>query len=503
MLWALGMPQQSAQESARAAWRANGGAARLGVALGGYLALASARCTFPNYDTDPSGGTSSGGVGATATGGSLGGAATQAGGGASAASGGGEIANGGTAAGAGGAGASGGADECLPEQWPVDRCDAGCLRRFPDHCYDGKTSGDEIALDCGGGCRRCTNDACSVSSDCLSGRCQANAGGQSSCFAPLTIRFTSHELSASVGSTAWSITLANETSPGAPGYAFKDLKIRYYFSRGGIVEPLLVRATQSNLKLENGESRALKQTKWTIERTEAKADTVYDAYVEVGFDDAGQLLAGDTIDLYQQMLTGDPSSSSFDQRGNYSFTDEADAAWLHIGVLYQDKLVWGLEPRPANPRACFARGVNLNGPALTIGANAFQGAAQAGVTGGTGVSQGGTPFPAVSGALATMFQTASRLQAGGQQELHVPTDNGSYLMYLYATSPTNDPAPSVFTVQGIEQEVSSKFRAQASDGGQAWARLGPFRVDVTDGNLALAVTSGTVTFTGIELWYPE
>jgi hypothetical protein len=496
------MPQQSAHECARAGWRANRGAARFSVGLAGYLALASAHCTFPNYDTDPSGGASNGGAAGGVAGSPVGGnAAAQGGaGGAGATAGTGVV--GGTA-GEGGADPIGGAGECLPEQWPVNQCETGCLRRFPDHCYDGKTSGDEIAIDCGGGCQRCTSDACSESSDCLSDTCQASDSGQSSCFAPLTIHFTSHELNASVGSTAWSITLANATSPGAPGYSFKDLKIRYYFTRGGTVEPLLVRATQSNLRLENGESRELKQTNWTVERTQAKADTVYDAYVEVGFDESGQLLAGDSIDLYQQMLTGDPASSSFDQRANYSFTDQADAAWQHVTVFYQDKLVWGLEPRPANPRACFARGVNLNGPALTIAGNAFQGASQAGVTGGTGVSQGGTPFPVVSGTLATMLQTASRLQAGGQQELDVPTVNGSYLMYLYATSPTNDAAPSVFTVQGVEQEVSSKFRSQATDGGQVWARLGPFQVDVLDGTLAVAVTSGSVTFTGLELWYPE
>jgi hypothetical protein len=256
------------------------------------------------------------------------------------------------------------------------------------------------------------------------------------------------------------------------------------------------------LTLMNGQARSLSETTWTIERVESLPDGAYDAFIEVGFGDPGQLFPGDRIDLYQQMLTGDPAASSFDQRANYSFTDQTDSAWNHVTVFDADHLVWGLEPRPANPRACFARAVNLNGPALVVGGHAFQSAAQAGVvTSGAGVSQGGAPFPVVSGTLATMLQTATRLQSG--DELSLPVDNGTYLAYAYATSPSNDATASVFTLQGVEPDLGSKFRSQGADGGQAWSRLGPFRVDVADGKLTLGVTSGTVSFTGIELWYPD
>jgi hypothetical protein len=505
MLWALGMPPKSAQKGARARWRRNRGT-RLGVAVGAYLALASAQCTFPDYDIkDPDGGAAGGGAvgaagasvgGSVAAQGGTGATATLAGAGAGA----GVVPVEGGAAGQGGEDTVGGSAECLPEQWPVELCEAGCLRRFPEHCYDGKASGDEVAIDCGGSCQRCTNEACTTSHDCLSHRCEGS--GDASCSAPLGIRFTSHELSSSVGSTAWSITLSNDEPVGGEAFPFKGIKLRYYFARSGVVEPILVRATQANLKLLSGESRSLAQTTWTIERTEGTSDTVYDAYVEVGFDESGQFFPGDSIELYQQMLTGDPGSSSFDQRANYSFTDQSDAAWLHVTVFYDDELKWGLEPRPANPRACFAQAVNLNGPALTIDGHAFQGGSQAGVTGGTGVSQGGVPFPPVAGALATMLQTS--LKATGQQsELVWPAPNGEYLLYVYATSPSNDATASAFTVQGQVPEGSNKFRAQAADGGQAWSRLGPYRESVVDGKVTVAVTSGSISFTGMELWYPE
>ena len=476
------------------------GAARLGVLLGAYLALASARCTFPEYNygdapTPGEGGTAGGGkAGADAVSGGGSGATPGAG-------------TGGTLGGLDGVGGeagegAGGAPECASEQWPVEHCASGCLRRYADHCYDGELSGDEHDVDCGGSCQRCTREVCSTNADCLSGQCVGNAAGDTSCFAPLTISLTHLELNTTVGSTAWSITLFNQLPDGGQAYSFKQLKLRYYFHRTGIVEPILLRATQSNLRLANGQSQGLAQTLWSVQRLEDTADSVFDAYVEVGFAETGQLFPGDSVDLYQQMLTGDPASSSFDQRANYSFSEVNEDPSLHVAIFYRDQLIWGLEPRPADPRACFARAVNLNGPGLLVSGNAWQSAQDAAITTtGTGVSQGGTPFPAVTGSVATLLQTATRLDAG--KELNLPADNGAYLVYLYAASRTNDAVPSTFTVQGVESEISSKFRSQVADGGQAWARLGPFRVDVTSGKLTVGVTSGAITFAGLELWYPQ
>ncbi len=403
---------------------------------------------------------------------------------------------------AGAAGAGTGGPECTGEQWPVEHCGGGCLRRFPDHCYDGKMSDDELDVDCGGSCQGCTSTPCSQASDCLSDNCAPSAVGPSSCHAPLTISFTSHELNSVVGIMAWSITLKNAEPDGEQSFKLRDVKLRYYITRSGIMEPLLLHGMQSNLTLASGPAHQLDATTWTIERVESTPDSAYDAYVEVGFDDSTQLFPGDKIDLYQQMLTGDPGTSSFDQRTNYSFTAQPDFPWLRVTVFDAGKLLWGLEPRPANPRSCFARGVNLDGPALVVDGHAFEGAADAAIVStGTDVAQTGAPFPAVTGTLATLLQTSTQLQAGS--ELSLPVDNGIYLAYLYATSPSNDGTASVFTVQGAPPDVGSKFRAQAADGGQAWSKLGPFRVDVKDGKLTLGVTSGAVSFAGIELWYAD
>jgi hypothetical protein len=493
------MSQPTRQKCARGG-TLSGAEARFTRLLGVALALVTAHCTFPEYDTHlAAGGSSSGATVVAGSGGNA--AAAQAGTGAEPLGGMADNLVGGAGV-AGDATPVGGSSQCVGEQWPVAQCSGGCLERYPEHCYDDELSGDEVDVDCGGGCQACTNELCKTAADCMSGTCVAEASGVSSCYAPLSLTFTAHEHSASVGSTAYTLVVQNEESAGGLNFSFKDLKIRYYFERSGIVEPLIVRATQSILQLASGESRELQNTTWTIVRTEDAADTVYDGYVEVGLGESGKLFPGDHFQLYQQMLTGDPASSSFDQRANYSFTDNDGSAWLHVTMLYKGKLIWGLEPRPSNPRACFVRGVNLNGPALTVDGNAWQGAADAAIsTNGSGITVSDAPFPLVTGSAASVLSTATKLQAGN--ELSLPTENGAYFAYLWAMSTSNDAAPSTFTVQGVEADITSKFRSQSTDGGQVWARMGPFRVQVLTGKVTLGVTSGAVNFAGMELWYLE
>ena len=349
------------------------GVARPAALLGATLALWSAHCTFPEYDLRQSNTAGTGGSGANSgatagqgatsgSGSSLGGADTAADGG---------------VAGMGVAG--GGSFECGGEQWPLDQCSGGCLRKPPDSCFDGDLNGAELGIDCGGECQRCTNEACTAGNECLSGECPGEAGSQL-CNAPVRLVYTSHEQNSLVGSAAWSMNLINDEDIGGRTFVLKDLEVRYYLARAGVVEPIVVRATQSNLQLANGESRELKATNWLVERFEDTADSQYDAYMSVRFSDSGQLFPGDQVMLYQQMLTGETGISTFDQRLSYSFTAASAFDWLHINIFYQGKLLWGLEPRPANPRSCFARGVNLNGPAVSAEGHDFESAAQAAVT---------------------------------------------------------------------------------------------------------------------------
>jgi hypothetical protein len=462
--------------------------------------LVTAHCTFPQYEIDPplaGGGAGTGAAAAGAAGGPVGTVAGQGGSEASAGAPPAVTAGVGAAAGEGGA-----APGCDGEQWPVERCDTGCLTRHPDHCYDEELSGDELAPDCGGSCQGCSLEQCVAPSDCLSGVCGAGPDGATTCESPLVLIHEAHEKSNSVGSTAWSLTLQNVAADGGRAFTLSDLKIRYYFDRNGVTEPILIRATQSNLHLASGESRELKGTSWSVVRTEDLDELAYNAYVEVTFGDSGKLFPGDEIALYQQMLTGEPGLSNFDQRANYSFSDQAAGPWQRVTVRYGEQLAWGLEPRPATPRACFARGVNLNGPAVNVDGNAWLASSQAGVTSdGTGISQGGSVFPAVSGDVAAMLSSAFRLQAG--DSVSVTAVNGEYLLYLYAVSPTTAAAASQLTIDGASFANSGRFRSQTTGAGLAWARLGPYRIDVLTGKITLAVSSGSIDFAGFELWYPE
>ncbi|RYZ01901.1 MAG: hypothetical protein EOO73_33935 [Myxococcales bacterium] len=474
-------------------------AARLWLPLAVCLGLASSQCTFPEYELR--GGVGSAGMnahgGSSAGAGSGSGAVPLGGVGTGAAAG--------TStqplAGAAGEGGNLPGPECAPEQWPRLRCPDTCLRRLPSHCYDGEATGDETAVDCGGSCQGCTNARCESDADCLSGPCVAGGPDAKTCSAALVLSYTPQEGASSVATASWSITLTNQD---ARAYSFKDLKLRYYFERSGVTEPLSTGGTQSTVQLGSGESRAVAGT-WTIVREEGGAEPAYDAYVEVGFTEGGQLFPGDRLELHQQLTSGDPGRSHFDQRANYSFLPEPGPS-LRITVFEKDRLVWGLAPRPNHPRACFARAVNVNGPALTVSGNDWQSAAQARVTtSGSGVNQGTTTLsPAVAGALAKALETSTRLQDG--QELALPAQNDTYLVYLYAISPTGGEAsPSYFTLQGEEPPSSGGFLGQAVGAAQAWAKLGPYRVDATDGEVVVGLRAGSpaMSIAAVELWYPE
>lgn len=512
---ALGMQRWFGPEPAPRAPCSSRGGFRVGLAAVMLLLFGQARCTFPEYDVAPPMGNGGGGA-AGATSGAGGSAETTAGSDATGGTGIGgtsEVPSGGDgpvggepplggAGGAAGAEPIGGAPECAPEQWPVEHCQAHCLRRRPDHCYDGKQSGDEIDRDCGGSCQACTNETCGRGTDCLSGECTMDGAALGRCYAPLQIVYTASDPSWKVSSLAWKIFLNNEEPSDGEAFRLRDIKVRYYFERAEVVEPLLLMTKQSYLHRQGGITYELQKTSFTIERTEAKPDVLYDGYVEVAFDESGQLAPGENIELFQQLVTGDTAASNFDQRANYSFTEEPNAAFLHITVFYEGRLIWGLEPRPANPRQCFARGVNLNGPAVKISGNDWQSSTDARptITGSSSVTQNVALYPAASGDLASMLQSSFHLGVGSEVDL--PTENGQYLLYAYAVSPGSDTPAASLTVQGMPPR-GAKFRSQAVQGGQTWARLGPFRADVVDGTLRVGVTAGALNLAGLELWYPD
>jgi hypothetical protein len=509
------MSEQAGQNCAEARLRKRRELGRLTLLVAIFSLLSSVRCTFPEYDLNRSGigGMSVGVAGSAGAGAGVSGGGVAGGGGGAAQSGSttnaGQTGSESELAGAGGGGSGdggeppiGGGPTCSGEQWPVAQCPSGCLTRYPAHCYDGDKSADETDVDCGGSCQGCSYETCEHDDDCLSGSCQALSAGGLGCHAPLTVSLTAQGVSRYVGSTNWKLVVRNTEPADGADFSLKDLKLRYYLARSGIVEPLLIESTQSSLLLSTGGSRALPLTSWSMERVEPVADAAYDAYIEIAFTETSRLFPGDGVELFQQLSTGVTGSSNFDQFANYSFKDTADPQFLHVTLFYRDKLIWGLEPRPANPRACFARAVNLNGDALRIASHDWQAAGDANLTTtGSPVTQNTATFPATTGDAATMLRTAIRLSAG--QELDWPVESGTYLVYLHATSAGTDGSASSFNLQGSPPASSAGFRAQLVSNAGAWARIGPYRVSVTTGKLSIAVTKGALNLAGIELWYPE
>ncbi len=437
------------------------------AALGLVLAAAtiSLQCTFPEYDRLQSPGSAGSGPNQGASG------ATTAGSGV-----------GGSLALAGEAGAA-----ALCPDLPA-------LASYPDHCFDGDTSGDELRPDCGGSCQGCSTGSCQAAAECLSGEC--TAGGL--CDTPLTLTYKADELNPQVNSLAWRVRVTN-TSANEQSFATKDLKVRYYFERDEVVEPMLIRSPQAIATIAGG-GFELASTVWSVERVVAPEDADYTAYVEIALGPGRTLFPGDSVELYQQLTTG-ASSSLFDQRVNYSSANQAAgdyAPWPKVTVFLGEKLIWGQEPPAAISAACWFRGVNLHGPAVTIAGNLWQAASETMLTTtGSSVAQEGTFNPAATGELASLLATAVRLEAG--ETLKLPVPNQTYLVYLYAVSLQAMPDLGTILVEGAVPEPASRFKAQEVEGGRAWGRLGPYRAEVSDGELTVGVSEGAVSFAGIEL----
>ncbi len=72
--------------------------------------------------------------------------------------------------------------------------------------------------------------------------------------------------------------------------------------------------------------------------------------------------------------------------------------------------------------------------------------------------------------------------------------NGTYQIYLYVWE---DNENTVFDILVEDKTMQARY---ASGAAGTWAKLGPWTVDVTTGNLKLAVKGGPANFSGLEVW---
>jgi hypothetical protein len=150
----------------------------------------------------------------------------------------------------------------------------------------------------------------------------------------------------------------------------------------------------------------------------------------------------------------------------------------------------------ASGSANFYRGVNLNGPAITInGNNWLAGSTPDLTTNGFALSNPWVTWvPAPDANTKTMLGTYVEHWAHNMALANVA--NGTYSVYLYSIQTWARPNPSAFTVQLEGQTVGSFAHTNAVAG--EWVRLGPWNVTVSDGTLNIG-TSGLADFAGLEL----
>ncbi|MEJ1237449.1 DUF6443 domain-containing protein [Chryseolinea sp. T2] len=144
----------------------------------------------------------------------------------------------------------------------------------------------------------------------------------------------------------------------------------------------------------------------------------------------------------------------------------------------------------------FYRGININGPALTIDGNSWQAglsnpnltfANQAGVF----ENQSVTLIPATDANRATMIRSSVW---GNVPSVTVSgIANGMYDIYLYLWEDNGAQDYSI-SVEGAV--VINNYNSGV---GGTWSKLGPFRVIIGDGNLNFSAAGGHACFSGVEL----
>lgn len=418
---------------------------------------------------------------------------------------GGSTLNGGAAGNAGSAGASqsgsAGAGGSAGADGSAGTAGAACVYPapvvFPDHCFNSVVDGGETGLNCGGGqCVPCSRtEACTSNSDCESNVCTSGK----TCSQILSLSYMSIVADASTRTPKFSLSIKYLATAVT---SLKGLRIRYYFAHNSVAEPIVADtqatfdpgASQRNL----GDNEISHQIlRYPLGPPANSQGIVTDSYLEITFPADVSLTTNATLNVTQDIVAGsaDPSSQ-FQQLTHYSFMNTGSpVANDAITVYLDDQLVWGVPP-PLSvlPDCAFAAGVNLNGPALTIPS-----AQPLAASNDSGVSYSGATYQSTSALTPTADSaTTTLLQTGfvlGSSTVTWPVPNGKYWAYAWLTSDLNADSGQL----SILDNPADKFFSTQDNGAGAWARIGPYAIDVLGGNVKLT-GSGVVNLAGVELY---
>ncbi|HET6426627.1 MAG TPA: c-type cytochrome domain-containing protein, partial [Planctomycetaceae bacterium] len=141
----------------------------------------------------------------------------------------------------------------------------------------------------------------------------------------------------------------------------------------------------------------------------------------------------------------------------------------------------------------FFRGLNLNGPAVTIDGHQWEGADFAHyVCKDKAFENQAVPLvPATDAERAKMIRSS---RWGGNRIELTDLAAGTYTVFLYVWE-DNDPETYAIAVNG--RQVEAKYNSGTAG---HWDRLGPWYTTARDGKIVLTSQGGAANFSGIELW---
>jgi len=369
---------------------------------------------------------------------------------------------------------------------------------YPTHCYNHSLGDGETGVDCGGQCAPCwSNQACTQAADCLSNQCASNK----TCVPLITaLTYTPIEIAAQTPRPKFNLSFTYSVDSGPP-MLLRELTVRYYFRHNGVAEPI---APSSQVTIDPGNSQSDISTKvlTSVHRFPLPAQDPNvlstDSYLEIAFNDSMTVTPGTKFTFTEDFVAGN-IDQLFDQNSHYSFTKTAGANQT-LTVHRGSTRLWGVEPPMALfPECAFAFGVNMNGPALTIGAESLVAESDAQLTfsGGAPYSnKTAKPLPTSDAATTTLLSTARTLNTG--DSVLRPVLNGKYWAYAWLTSSV----PSATGTLSFGATVADKFVGSANSANARWALVGPYLVDVTGGSLQLTV-DGSAQLAGLKLYEAE
>jgi len=442
-------------------------------------------CGFPDYafnETTGGGSNAGGGVGGDAgtagtagNGGALGGSSGSSG----------SAGSSGSLGEAGMAGEAGGGGTPCTYPTPVT---------YPQSCFDNANSPGETGTDCGGSvCPACftANQGCLVASDCANGECSAGF-----CTQTLRVSYMSLDANASTPFPKFRLVVEYLSQQSLP---LKTIRLRYFFNHDGVSEPVLAQGdAQALLNSQDITSHV----RWTAYRLPlGPADNrgrQTDSYLEITFSSAASLQSGSMLELVQSIAAGS-ANPPFQQAAHYSFEE--------VGTLTENRFVtldsgtkrlWGVEPPLAViPDCAFQAAVNFGGPAVTVGGYAYAASTDAAVDFAGAIFDGTgqpSPLPDTDNATTQLLSTSFVMVSN---QATWPVANGSYWAYTWLTSALSTDAGQLT----IQDNPADPFQGVQRASGAAWARMGPYPIDVLDGNVKFGmIGSGRVSLAGAALF---